>query len=339
MRRRSFLGTVAAAAVLERLGWRLTAAQEAGDGAGGGGAGWVPRRTLGRTGVEVSIVGLGGSHIGKQDDPAESVRIIRAAVDAGITFLDNSWDYHGGESELRMGRALREGYRGRVFLMTKLDGRTRASAARQLDESLRRLQTDHVDLLQFHEIIRGSDPDRIFAAGGSIEAVLAARNAGKARFLGFTGHKSPEIHLAMLRACEAHGFVPDTVQMPLNVLDASHDSFQAKVLPELVRRRIGVLGMKPLGDGLVLKSGTVSAEEGFRYAMSVPGVGVTITGVDSMEILGQALRIARGFAPLAEAARRDLERRAAGRAAGGQFEAYKSTHEFDSTHQHPEWLG
>lgn len=200
----------------------------------------IPRRKLGRTGEAVSIVGLGGSHLGEPSDPSESVRIIRAAIDAGITFLDNSWDYHGGESEVRMGRALRDGYRGKAFLMTKFDGRTRAAAAHQIDESLRRLQTDRVDLLQFHEIIRESDPARIFAHGGAIEAALAARKAGKARFLGFTGHKSPAVHLAMLRACESHGFVPDTVQLPLNVLDATHDSFQRKVLPEL--------GFEPLGE-------------------------------------------------------------------------------------------
>jgi aryl-alcohol dehydrogenase-like predicted oxidoreductase len=316
---------------------------------GGGGAraadpaarapGELPRRTLGKTGVSVSIVGLGGSHIGKQQEAAKSVRIIRAAVDAGITFLDNSWDYNDGQSELRMGQALREGYRDRVFLMTKFDGRSKASAARQIDESLKRLQTDHVDLLQFHEIIRPTDPERIFAAGGAIEAALAAREAGKARFLGLTGHKSPEIHLAMLEACEAHGFVPDTVQMPLNVLDASYDSFQARVLPELVRRGIGVLGMKPLGDGFVLRSGAVSAEEGLRYAMSVPGVGVTITGIDSLQILDQALRLARGFEPMPARARRDLEQKAAPLASSGKLEAYKSSHTFDSTHQHPEWMG
>jgi aryl-alcohol dehydrogenase-like predicted oxidoreductase len=333
--RRHFIRLVAGAAVVDRLGDGASAA----DAPKPRSSADVPRRTLGKTGVPVSIVGLGGSHIGKQQDAAESVRIIRAAVDAGITFLDNSWDYNDGQSELRMGQALRDGYRGRVFLMTKFDGRSRASAARQIDESLKRLQTDHVDLLQFHEIIRPTDPERIFAAGGAIEAALAAREAGKTRFLGFTGHKSPEIHLAMLRACEAHGFVPDTVQLPLNVLDASHDSFQARVLPELARRGIAVLGMKPLGDGLVLKSGAVSAEEGLRYAMSVPGVGVTITGIDSTDILDQALRLARGFEPLSAQARRDLERRAAAVAANGQFERYKSSHDFDSTHQHPEWMG
>lgn len=299
----------------------------------------VPRRTLGSTGERVSILGLGGAHLGTQRDPEESVRIVRAAVDAGITFLDNSWDYADGESERRMGRALRGGLRDRVFLMTKLDGRDASTAARQIDESLRRLSTDHVDLLQLHEIIRPSDPDRIFARGGAIEAAVAAKRAGKTRYLGFTGHKSPEIQLAMLRACEAHGFVPDTVQLPLNVLDASHDSFQEKVLPELLRRGIGVLGMKPLGDGFVLRSGAVSAEDGLRYAMSIPGVDVTITGIDRMPILDQALRLARGFRPLGGAARRALARKAAAAAAGGRFEAYKTSHHFDATHHHPEWLG
>jgi predicted aldo/keto reductase-like oxidoreductase len=329
MNRREFMGIVVAALVTQRVGG--SSARAAGSD--------VPRRKLGRTGETVSILGLGGAHIGVQKDPNESARIIRAAIEAGITFMDNSWDYNQGQSELRMGKALRDGYRDRVFLMTKFDGRDQASASRQIDESLKRLQTDHLDLLQFHEIIRPSDPQRIFAADGAIEAALAARKAGKTRFLGFTGHKSPEIHLAMLKACDAHGFVPDTVQMTLNVLDASYDSFQAKVLPELVKRQIGVLGMKPLGDKFVLKSGAVSPEDGLRYAMSVPGVGVTITGIDSMPILEQALRLARGFRPLPDQARQELERKAAALAADGQFEAYKSTHHFDSTHQHPEWLG
>lgn len=323
------MGVMVAAAVAQRLGGSAARAAP----------GDVPRRKLGRTGQSVSILALGGAHIGVQNDPDESVRIIRAAIDGGITFMDNSWDYNQGQSELRMGKALREGYRDRVFLMTKFDGRDEASASRQIDESLKRLQTDHLDLLQFHEIIRPSDPQRIFAAHGAIEAALAARKAGKTRFLGFTGHKSPEIHLAMLKACEAHGFVPHTVQMPLNVLDASYDSFQAKVLPELVKREIGALGMKPLGDKFVLKSRAVSPEDGLRYAMSVPGVSVTITGIDSMPILEQALRLARGFQPLSDKARQEVERKAAALAADGQFEAYKSTHQFDSTHHHPEWLG
>jgi aryl-alcohol dehydrogenase-like predicted oxidoreductase len=335
MQRRDFIRALAAVAALRGLERSALAAAATPPASGEA----VPRRPLGRTGVQVSIVGLGGHHIGRQQDPAESVRLIRAAIDAGITFLDNCWDYNQGESELRMGQALRDGYRDRVFLMTKFDGRERASATRQIDESLKRLQTDHVDLLQFHEILRPNDPERIFGPGGAFEAAVAARKAGKARFLGFTGHKSPGVHLRMLRACLAHGFVPDAVQMPLNVLDATHDSFQAQVLPELVRRGIGVLGMKALGDGFVLKSGAVSAEEGLRYAMSVPGVSVTITGIDRKEILDQALRVARGFEPLDGPARRALEQKASAVAAGGKFEAYKTTHTFDATFQHPEWMG
>ncbi len=333
MNRREFLGALSAAAIAQGLGGARASAAPA------GATGDVPRRKLGRPDVSVSILGLGGAHVGRQRNASESVRIVRTAIDAGITFMDNSWDYNEGKSEQRMGDALRDGYRERVFLMTKFDGRTRESAARQIDESLRRLRTDHVDLLQFHEIIRDTAPERIFAAGGAIAAALAARKAGKTRFLGFTGHKSPELHLAMLRACEAHGFLPDTVQLPLNVLDASYDSFQAKVVPELVRRGIGVLGMKPLGDGFVLKSGAVSPVDGLRYAMSVPGVGVTITGIDSLGILDQALGLARGFRPLGDAERAALERKAAAVARDGKFEAYKTTHGFDSTHQHPEWLG
>jgi predicted aldo/keto reductase-like oxidoreductase len=338
MKRREFLEAVLAGAAAQSAG-SSSSAQGVGPAAPQAAPMSVPQRKLGRTGVPVSILGLGGFHIGHQATAEESIRIIRGAIDGGITFLDNSWDYNEGQSELRMGRALRDGYRDRVFLMTKCDGRDAASAARQIEESLKRLQTDHLDLLQFHEIIRPTDPDRIFAAAGAMEAALAARKAGKTRFLGFTGHKSPEIHLAMLRKCEEHGFVPDTVQMPLNVLDASYDSFQRKVLPELVRRKIGVLGMKPLGDGFVLKSKAVTPVEGLRYAMSIPGVSVTITGIDSLDILDQALRIGRGFQPLDEAQRHALERRGAPMAVQGEFEAYKSSHHFDSTYEHPEWLG
>lgn len=331
MHRRQFLAAAAIAALADRLGLVAGRARAA--------APEIPRRRLGRTGEEVSVVGLGGFHVGAQADPGESVRLVRAAIDAGITFLDNSWDYNGGDSEIRMGLALQDGYRRRAFLMTKFDGRTRAAAARQIDESLRRLRTDHVDLLQFHEIIRPDDPDRIFAAEGAIEAALAARRAGKARFLGFTGHKAPAIHLAMLRACEAHGFTPDTVQLPLNPMDAGHDSFQAQVLPALVQRGIGVLGMKPFGDHFVLDAGVASAEELLRYAMSVPGVGVTITGIDRPEVLAQAVDVARGFTPLSGELRRELERRAAAMAATGTYERYKSSDHFDSTAHHPEWLG
>src|SRR5581483_2893474 len=226
-------------------------------------------RRLGRTLEEVSLIGLGGYHIGLQDDERESITIIRAAIDRGINFLDNCWDYHEGRSEERMGKALAGGYRDRVFLMTKIDGRTKAAAARQLDESLRRLRTDRIDLLQFHEVIRLEDPDRIFAPGGALEAVRAARQAGKVRYVGFTGHKDPLVHLRMLEVAAQHQFPFDAVQMPLNVMDAHFRSFAARVLPVLVGQRIGVLGMKAMGDGLLLKSGVVTPTECLHYAMSL----------------------------------------------------------------------
>src|SRR5438105_9421246 len=246
----------------------------------------VPRRTLGHTGEKVSIVGLGGYHIGMQSDEQESIRIIRTAIDNGINFLDNCWDYNGGQSEIRMGKALRDGYRRRAFLMTKIDGRSKAGAARQIDESLRRLETDHVDLLQFHEVIHATDPDRIFAPGGAIEAAIEARQAGKLRYIGFTGHKSPEIHLKMLDTAASHQFRFDTAQMPLNVMDAHYDSFEQRVLPVLVRDEIGVLGMKPMGDHAILESRTVSAVECLHYAMNLP-TSVVITGCDSIQLLEQ----------------------------------------------------
>ncbi len=266
--RRAFLelgvaATLAAGA--EKMSW---AAETAGE---------VPRRILGRTGEKVSMVGLGGYHIGSQKDEQESIRIIRTALDSGINFLDNCWDYNNGDSEVRMGKALRDGYRQRAFLMTKIDGRTRKAAAQQIEESLRRLQTDHIDLLQFHEIIRMEDPDRVFAAGGGMEAAVQARKAGKVRYIGFTGHKSPEIHLKMLETADAHQFLFDSVQMPLNVMDAHYNSFGKKVLPVLVKKRIGVLGMKPMGDGIILRSKTVEPMECLHYAMSLP-TSVVITG-------------------------------------------------------------
>ena len=196
----------------------------------------IPYRELGRTGEKVSLVGIGGYHLGKQSDPTESVAIIRKALDEGINFLDNCWDYNAGESEIRMGKALREGYRDKAFLMTKIDGRTKSSATSRIEESLRRLQTDHIDLLQFHEVIRDTDPDRVFSAGGALEAVLEAKKAGTVRFIGFTGHKSPEIHLRMLATAAEHHFSFDTVQMPLNPFDPGFRSFQKTVLPEVNRR-------------------------------------------------------------------------------------------------------
>ncbi|MGP8284284.1 MAG: aldo/keto reductase, partial [Desulfomonilaceae bacterium] len=257
----------------------------------------IPYRQLGSTGETVSLVGLGGFHIGKPEvAESESIRIIRTAIDNGINFLDNCWDYNDGQSEIRMGKALRDGYRKKAFVMTKVDGRDKRTAAQQIDESLQRLQTDTIDLMQFHEVIRMEDPDRIFAPGGGIEAMLEARQAGKIRYIGFTGHKSPAFHLKMLQTAFSHNFIFDTVQMPLNVMDAHYDSFEKKVLPILLSKNIGVLGMKSLGDPFILESKTVNPVECLHYAMSLP-TSVVITGCDSLPILEQALSAARNFRP------------------------------------------
>ena len=295
-------------------------------------------RQLGRTGEEVSVIGLGGHHIGRQKEEKESIEIIRSAIDAGITFMDNCWDYHDGGSEIRMGKALQDGYRKKVFLMTKIDGRTRKAAAEQLDQCLTRLQTDVIDLLQFHEVLRLEDPDRIFAEGGAMEAVLAARKAGKVRFIGFTGHKDPLVHLRMLEVAAQHKFRFDTVQMPLNVMDAHFRSFGQKVVPVLVRDGIGVLGMKPMGDGVILKSKTVTPVECLHYAMTLP-TSTVITGIDSLEILKQDLEAVKTFKPLTEEQTDALLKRTAEAAAEGRFERFKTTNGFDGTAQHPEWLG
>jgi predicted aldo/keto reductase-like oxidoreductase len=327
--RRSFIKAAAAGSLAVTVGVRGTA-EESRNG--------IPYRKLGRTGAVVSAVGLGGSHIGRQREEEESIRIVRTALDRGINFLDNCWDYNGGASEVRMGKALRDGYRDKAFLMTKIDGRDKATAAKQIDESLQRLQTDHVDLMQFHEIIRMDDPDRIFAEGGAMEAMLEAQKAGKVRHIGFTGHKSPEIHLRMLEVADAHHFAFATAQMPLNVMDAHFNSFEKKVLPELVKRGMGALGMKPIGGGELLKSKTVSATECLQYAMSLP-VSVTITGCDSMAILEQALELAGNFKPLKKAEIAAVLEKSAPAAGEGSFELYKTSHHFDGTVQHPEWLG
>lgn len=298
----------------------------------------ISYRTLGRTGESVSIVGIGGYHLGKQSDPQESIRIIRTALDEGINFLDNCWDYNGGESEIRMGKALRDGYRQKAFLMSKIDGRTKSAAASQINESLRRLQTDRIDLMQFHEVIRDTDPDRVFGAGGALEAVLEAQKAGKLRYIGFTGHKSPDIHLKMLATAKQHGFRFDTVQMPLNVMDAHFNSFEKKVLPVLLQDNIGVLGMKPMGDHFILDSKTVTATECLHYAMNLP-TSVVITGCDSLPILQQALATARSFQPLGASQVAALLAKTAKAAEGGQFELYKTSHQFDGTYANPQWLG
>ncbi len=298
----------------------------------------IPYRMLGSTGERVSMVGLGGAHLGRRLEEGDAIAIVRAALDGGINFLDNSWDYSGGRSEIRMGKALRDGYRHKAFLMTKIDGQDARTAQRQIDESLSRLQTDVIDLLQLHEIIRPNDPDHILAAGGAIEALQKARQAGKCRYIGFTGHKSPDFHLKMLRVAAEHEVRFDAVQMPLNIMDAHYNSFQMKVLPQLLQQNIGVLGMKPIGDGILLESNIVSARECLRYAMSLP-VSVTITGCDSLQILEQALDVARGFSPMTPQEIAELVARTSIAAAHGQYEKYKTTTIFDSTSRHPEWLG
>jgi aryl-alcohol dehydrogenase-like predicted oxidoreductase len=299
----------------------------------------IPYRILGGTGERVSAIGVGGWHLGlPQVDEELCIRIVRRAIDEGVNFMDNSWDYNDGASEVRMGKALRDGYRTRVFLMTKIDGRSKREAARQLDESLRRLQTDRIDLVQHHEIIRYEDPHRIFDGEGAQAALVEARRAGKLRYIGFTGHKDPRIHLHMLEVAKEHGFLFDTVQMPLNVMDAHYRSFEKLVLPELVRERIGVLGMKSMANGIILKSQTVTPTECLHYALNLP-TSVVITGCDSMEILEQALNAARTFRPMSDAQVVALRAKTAAAAARGDFELFKTTSIFDSTATHPEWLG
>jgi predicted aldo/keto reductase-like oxidoreductase len=329
MDRRQFLQTAAATTVITSLTKNFSQAADTAT---------VPMRTLGRSGEKVSIVGLGGYHLGMQSDEQESIRIIRSGLDHGINFLDNCWDYNGGQSEIRMGKALRDGYRQKAFLMTKIDGQTAQAANQQLEESLRRLQTDHIDLLQFHEVIRDTDPARIFAEGAGMEAVIAAKKAGKVRYIGFTGHKSPDIHLKMLETAFAHDFTFDAVQMPLNVMDAHFDSFEKKVLPILVKHEIGVLGMKPMGDKLILNSKTATATECLHYAMNLP-TSVVITGCDSMEILKQALDAAHSFKPMSSTEVASLLAKTENAAKNGEFELYKTSHNFDGTVHNPQWLG
>jgi predicted aldo/keto reductase-like oxidoreductase len=326
MDRREFLKKAAATTMATSLTTRLARAADS-----------FPYRVLGHTGEKVSLIGLGGYHLGTGQEP-DSIRIIRTALDSGLNFLDNCWDYNGGVSEERMGKALRDGYRQKAFLMTKVDGQTRKAATQQLEESLRRLQTDHIDLLQFHEVIREGDPTRIFGEGGSLEAALEAKKQGKIRYIGFTGHKSPDIHLKMLDTAFAHNFTFDSVQMPLNVMDAHYNSFEKKVLPVLVKHNIGVLGMKPMGDSIILHSKTASAVECLHYAMNLP-TSVVITGCDSMQILQQALEAAHSFKPMGEAEVNQLLAKTASAAGKGEYEQYKTTHNFDGTFQNPQWLG
>ena len=349
MKRRSFLQ----GAVLSAFATRALAAP--GEGGGMGPEASLPRttapgslegemlcRTLGRTGAKVSAIGFGGSHFAKKGiAEVESIGLVHAAVDRGITFMDNCWDYNDGQSEIRMGKALaKEGYRNKVFLMTKFDGRTKEEAQKQIDASLKRLKTDHLDLLMHHEILRFDDPDRIFDEGGAHEALQASQKAGKVRFAGFTGHKDPRVHLSMLDAAKAHGVTFDAVLMPINVMDAHFRSFAQLVLPRLVREGVGVLSMKPFGgaDGIILKSKTVEPLECLHYAMSLP-TNVVITGIDRPAILEQALQAAKTFKPMDEAALGALLARTKEAAQNGHYELFKTSSHFDGTAKHAEWLG
>ena len=294
-------------------------------------------RNLGSTGERVSAIGIGGYHIGVPSED-EGIRIIRTALDRGITFLDNSWDYHDGDSEVRMGKALRDGYRKRAFVMTKYNGRTRTAAAQQIDESLRRLQTDHIDLIQFHENIRMTDPDKYFGPGGAHEAVLAAKKAGKIRYIGFTGHKDPSIHLHMLDVAAKNGFHFDTCQMPLNVLDYNFRSFAHNVVPRLVTEKIAVLGMKPLASGLMFQLSQVNAIDCLHYALNLP-TSVVINGCDSLERLDQAFQAMKTFKPMSEAQVEALTSKTKEAALSGRIERFKTSEDFDGTSHNPSSMG
>jgi aryl-alcohol dehydrogenase-like predicted oxidoreductase len=296
-------------------------------------------RVLSSTGERVSAIGLGGWHLSLPHvDEQLSLRIVRTAIDRGITFMDNSWDYNDGVSEIRMGKALQDGYRDQVFLMTKIDGRSKKEATQQLDESLKRLQVDCIDLVQHHEIIRYEDPNRVFDEEGANAALIEAREAGKLRYIGFTGHKDPHVHLYMLEVAAANGFKFDAVQMPLNVMDAHYRSFAKLVVPELVEQNIGILGMKSMANGVVLRSNTVTPIECLHYALNLP-TSVVITGMDSMEILEQAFEAVRTFQPMNEEEVRSLLAKTEKAASRGEFEPFKTSSIYDGTALNPSWLG
>ena len=316
----------------------LTGAALASSAAGSAATNSMPQRDLGRTGQKVSCIGLGGAHIGKPKlSEDEAIRLIRQALDRGMNFMDNSWDYNEGQSEIRMGKALQGGYRAKAFLMTKFDGRTKEEAAKQIDESLKRLQTDHVDLMQFHENIRFDDPDRFFAPGGAVEALVAAQKAGKTRYIGFTGHKDPHVHLYMLELARKHNFHFDTIQMPLNVMDAHFRSFSKLVVPEAQKMGIAILGMKSMGSGVILKSNTATAVECLQFALNLPA-SVIITGIENQHDLDQAFQVAQKF-ELSQQELGAILQKTQQAAANGEYELFKTSAHFDSTAKHPEWLG
>jgi len=349
VKRRSFLKHAVAAAAL--AGIKRAAGQEVSSSSALQGAAahtpgpivnsvnGIGRRKLGKADVEVSIIGVGGYHLGLSNvNEQDAIAIVRKALDEGINFLDNCWDYNAGVSEERMGKALQDGYRQKAFLMTKIDGRTGAEARKQIEQSLLRLKTDHIDLLQIHEVIRIKDPEQAFQPGNVIDVLQKARKEGKIRFIGFTGHKSPEIHMHMIETAVQHGFQFDTVQMPVNALDHHFDSFGQKVIPMAQKHGIAVLGMKPLSNGAILKTNTISAVEALRYAMSVP-VTVTITGCESLANLEQALSVARNFKPMSDQEKITVLQKTAPVSTSGKFEDYKSSHIYDGTYNNPQWLG
>src|ERR1700731_4170885 len=338
MERRDFLKTATAATVAAAVPAGAQTAQPSSAPVKRPEAPGMIYRELGTTGERVSAIGMGGYHLGKQPDASQSIQLMHAGIDRGITFMDNCWDYNDGISEVRMGQALRNGYRQKVFLMTKMDGRTAVEYNKQLEQSLGRLQTDMIDLVQFHVVIRMEDPDRIFAPGGAMEAPIAARQAGKIRYIGFTGHKDPAVHLRMLETAQKHNFHFDTVQMPINVMDAPFGSFTKEVMPVALKQGIGVLAMKTFGDPYILKSNTVQPIEALHYGLTLP-VSVIITGIDNTQTLDQAFEAARTFKPLDQTQIASLLARTATAASEGKFELFKTTSHYDGTAQNPKWLG
>jgi len=353
MERRSFLkqaATAAALAGIENAASKSANAISAANTAVQGIAAHTPgpfsstvngigRRKLGRAEAEVSIIGIGGYHLGLGSvSETDAIHIIRRALDEGINFLDNCWDYNAGVSEERMGKALADGYRQKAFLMTKIDGRTGAAATEQLETSLKRLKTDHIDLLQIHEVIRMEDPERAFQPGNVIDVLKQARKDGKIRFIGFTGHKSPAMHLNMIEVADKHGFTFDSAQFPVNALDYHYDSFGQKVIPVAQKHGMAILGMKPLSNAAILKTNTITAPQALHYAMSVP-VTMTITGCQTMANLEQALAVARNFKPMSVEKKIALLEKTAPAAPEGKFEDYKSSHIYDGTYHNPAWMG
>jgi len=288
--------------------------------------GEIPKRMLGKTGVEVSALCFGGAHWGGMKSDAEAIRVLHEAIEAGVTFLDNAWEYNGGRSEELMGKAL-QGRRQQVFLMTKVcsHGRDKKVALQQLDESLRRLKADYLDLWQIHEVVYDDDPDRHFVPGGAADALLEAKRQGKVRFIGFTGHKDPRIHLKMLQ----HDFPFETCQLPLNVFDGTYRSFEQEVLPVLTQRGIAPLAMKTLsGNGEPIKHGIVTVEEALRYVLSLP-VASVVSGIDSRQVLQQNLEVVRRFTPMTAVEMQTLRTRVARYAMDGRFELFKSSNRYD----------